>query len=52
MECVEDRKVAMAIYSSLPAGIDEAIRLVGEAVQLPGAWVSMGSKRVSGLAKL
>jgi hypothetical protein len=52
MEWVEDRKVAIAIYSSLPAGIDEAIRLVGEAVQLPGAWASMGSKRVSGLAKL
>jgi hypothetical protein len=52
MERVEDRKVAIAIYSSLPAGIDEAIRLVGEAVQLPGAWASMDSKRVSSLAKL
>jgi len=52
MEWVEDRKVAIAIYSSLPAGIDEAIRLIGEAVHLPEAWASMDSKRVSSLAKL
>jgi hypothetical protein len=52
IEWVGDRKVAIAIYSSLPAGIDEAIRLVGEAVQLPGAWASMDSKRVSSLTRL
>ena len=52
MEWVDDRKVAIAIYSSLPEGIDEAIRLIGEAVQLPGAWASMDSKRVSNLTRL
>ena len=52
MEWVDDRKVAIAIFSSLPAGIDQAIQLVGEAVRLSGAWASINSKRISSLTKL
>ena len=52
MEWVDDRKVAIAIFSSLPAGIDLAIQLVGEAVRLSGAWASINSKRISSLTKL
>lgn len=51
-EWTDDQKVGIAIYSSLPAGIETAIQLVGEAVRLSGAWASMDSRRVSSLAKL
>jgi len=52
MEWAGDCKVAVAIYASLPAGIEGAVRLVGEAIRLSDAWASMDSKRVSSLAKL
>ncbi len=52
MEWDDDCKVAIAIYSSLPKGIEEAIQLIGEAVRLSGAWASLDSRRVSSLAKL
>ena len=52
MEWVDDQKVAIAIFSSLPAGSDLAIQLVGEAVRLSGAWASINSKRISSLTKL
>jgi hypothetical protein len=52
MEWVDDQKVAVAIFSSLPDGIEEAIQLVGEAVPFSGAWASMDSKRASSLTKL
>ncbi len=52
MEWVNDKKMAIAIFSSLPAGIEAAVRLVGEAIRLPGAWASMDAKPVSSLAKL
>jgi hypothetical protein len=52
MEWVEDQKVAIAIFSSLPAGIDLAVQLIGEAVRLSGAWASVNSKRISSLTKL
>jgi hypothetical protein len=52
MEWVNDKKMAIAIFSSLPAGIEAAVRLVGEAIPLPGAWASMDAKPVSSLAKL
>lgn len=52
MEWVDDQKVAIAIFYSLPAGIDLAIQLVGEAVRLSGAWASVNSKRISSLTKL
>ena len=52
VEWADDRKEAIAIYSSLPVGIEEAIQLVGEAVPLSGAWASINSKRISSLTKL
>ncbi len=52
MEWDDDHKVAIAIYSSLPKGIEEAVQLVGEAVRLSGAWASLDSRRVSSLTKL
>lgn len=52
MEWVDDQKVAIAIFYSLPTGIDLAIQLVGEAVRLSGAWTSVNSKRISSLTKL
>jgi len=52
MEWVNDQKMAIAIFPSLPAGIDAAVRLVGEAVRLTGAWASIDAKPVSSLAKL
>jgi hypothetical protein len=52
MEWNGDRKVAIAIFSSLPAGIEGALQLIGEAVRLSGAWASLNSKRMSSLTKL
>ena len=52
MEWVNDEKVAIAMFSSLPTGIEAAVRLVGEAIRLPGAWASMDAKPISSLAKL
>lgn len=52
MEWGSDQKVAIAIFSSLPVGIDSAIQLTGEAVRLPGAWASVNSKRISSLTRL
>ena len=51
-EWVDDKKVAIAIFYSLPAGIDLAIQLVGEAVKLSEAWGSVNFKRISNLTKL
>jgi len=52
IEWVNDGKVAVAIYAALPAGIEGAIQLIGEAVRLSDARASMNSRRVSSLAKL
>jgi hypothetical protein len=52
MEWVDDQKMAIAIFSSLPVSIDLALQLVGEAIQLSGAWASIDSERISSLAKL
>lgn len=52
MEWIDGRKVAVAIYAALPAGIEGAIRLIGEAIRLSDAWASMDSKRLSSLTKL
>ncbi len=51
-EWVNDQKMAIAIFTSLPVGIGLALQLVGEAIELPGAWASIDSKRISSLAKL
>ena len=52
IEWVDCQRVAIAIFSSLPVGIDLAIQLVGEAVRLSGVWASINSKRISSLTKL
>lgn len=52
VERVENRRMAVAIFPSLPACIDLAVELVGEAVRLPDAWASMNAVRVSTMTKL
>lgn len=52
MAWVDGQKVAIAIFYSLPTGIDLAIQLIGEAVRLSRAWASVNSKRMSSLIKL
>jgi len=52
MEWVADQKAAIAIFSSLPIGIDLAVQLIGETVRLSRAWASINSQRISSLAKL
>lgn len=48
----DGKKFAIAIFPSLPRGIDLAIELIGEALQLPDAWASINSKPMSGLVKV
>ena len=52
MAWVDGQKVAIAIFYSLPTGIDLAIQLIDEAVRLSRAWASVNSKRMSSLIKL
>lgn len=52
VEWVEARRMAVARFPSLPAGIDLAVDLVGEAVRLPGVRASMNAVPVSTLTKL
>jgi len=49
---VDDQKVAMGMFPSLPSGIDLAVQLVGESVRLSGAWASINSERISSVTKL
>ena len=42
----------IAIFPSLPTGLDLAMQLVGETIQISGAWASINSKRISSLTKL
>jgi hypothetical protein len=52
IERVKGRRIAVAIFPSLPVAIDLALELVGEAVRLHGAWASMNATPLSSLAKL
>ena len=52
MEWVDNQRIAISIFPSLPTGMDSAVQLVGEAVRLSGVWASINSKRISSLAKL
>jgi hypothetical protein len=52
IEWEDNDKMAIAIFPSLPEGIEAAVQLVGEAVRLAGARASMNSKPVSSLTKL
>ncbi len=52
VEWTGHRRMAVAIYSSLPNGLNEAVQLVGESVRLPGAWASLNAKPLSSLTGL
>jgi len=52
IEWVECHRVAVAIFPSLPTGIDAAVQLVGEAIPLSGAWASLNAKPFSNLTRL
>ena len=52
MEWTGDQRVAIAIFPSLPTGIDLAVQLVGETVRVPHAWASLNAKPMSSLTKL
>ena len=52
MEWVNKERVSIAIFSSLPTGIDRAVELIGAAIFLEGAWASLNSKPISSLTKL
>ena len=44
--------MSIAIFPSLPTGLDLAVQLVGETIQIPGAWASINARSLSSLAKL
>jgi hypothetical protein len=46
------QRVNVAIFSSLPTGIDLAVQLIGAAIPIEGAWASVNAKPVSSLTKL
>lgn len=52
MDWVKNQRMAVAIFPSLPAGIDLAVQLIGEAVRLPEAWASVNATPLSSLTKL
>lgn len=52
VERVNDRPTAVAIFPSLPEGIDVAVELIGESMRLMGAWASVNAKPFSNLVRL
>jgi hypothetical protein len=52
IEWEDNRRIAVAVFPSLPDGIDMAVQLVGETVRIPAAWASVNARRQSSLAKL
>jgi hypothetical protein len=52
IEWVQDQRMAMAIFPSIPEGIDLAVQLVGESIRLPHAWASVNATPFSSLTKL
>lgn len=52
IEWVKDRRMAVAIFPALPAGIDLAVQLVGDAVRLPEAWASVNATPLPSLTRL
>jgi len=51
-EWIDDRKVATAVFPSLPHGIETALQVVGECVRLTGAWASINGRAISSLTRL
>jgi hypothetical protein len=52
IEWVNNQRMAISIFSSLPTGMESAVQLVGEAIRFSGAWASINSKQISSLTKL
>ena len=52
MEWTGSGRMDIAIFPSLPTGLDLAVQLVGEAIQIPGAWTSINARPLSTLTKL
>ena len=52
MERTGSGRMSVAIFPSLPTGLDLAVQLVGEAIQIPGAWASINARPLSTLTKL
>jgi hypothetical protein len=49
---VNQQRVNVAIFPSLPTGIDLAVQLIGVAIQIEGTWASVNAKPISSLTKL
>lgn len=52
MEWTGSGRMSVAIFPSLPTGLDLAVQLVGEAIQIPGARASINARPLSTLTKL
>lgn len=52
MECTGSGRMNIAIFPSLSTGLDLAVQIVGEAIQIPGAWTSINARPLSTLTKL
>lgn len=52
IELINDQRMAVATFPSIPTGIDLAIQLIGDAVRLPEAWASVNAVPISSLTKL
>ena len=52
MEWTRSGRMNIAIFPSLPTGLDLAVQLVGEAIQIPGAWASINARPLATLTKL
>jgi hypothetical protein len=52
IEWMHGEQLAIAIFPSLPDGIDLAVDLVGESLGLTGAWASINAKPMSNLVGL
>jgi hypothetical protein len=52
MDWVNGERIGVAIFPSLPKGIDLALQLIGEAIRVEGAWASVNAKPMSSLTKL
>jgi hypothetical protein len=52
VEWMNGERVAIAVFPSLPEGLDLAVQLVGESMGLVGAWASINAKPLSSLPRL
>jgi len=51
-EWMNNERMSVAIFPSLPTGLDLAVQLIGAAIHIEGAWASVNSKPISSLTKL